>query len=141
MELRTAVSPERPLSLVLGEVVDRFGSRGNLQIKLVVPTTNDRLPARIENEFLRIAQEALTNIEKHANATRVHVAWSITDGRGTLVIQDDGRGFDPGKGIRGSAYGLVGMRERAASVGALLSITSKPGQGTAITVQSTQNSH
>ncbi len=141
LELRTAVSAERPLRVVLGEVIERFSSRSKLQIKLVVPTTSDRLPARIENEFLRIAQEGLTNIEKHAMATKVHVAWSIADGRGTLVIQDDGRGFDTTKGIRGSAYGLVGMRERAASVGALLNITSKPGHGTAITVQSSQNSY
>ena len=137
LELRAAVSAEKPLSLVLTEVVERFRTRSELDVALVLPrSAKDRLPARIENEVLRIAQEALTNIEKHANASKVHVAWTITEGRGELVVQDDGRGFDPTQGIRGNAYGLVGMRERATSVGALLTISSKPGQGTVVTVRS-----
>lgn len=139
LELRTAVSADKPLSLVLGEVVDRFRTRSQLNVKLLVPKTSERLPARVENELLRIAQEALTNIEKHARAENVQVAWTITDGEGVLAVQDDGRGFDPSHGIRGNAYGLVGMRERASSVGALLTISSKPGQGTVVTVQSSQN--
>jgi signal transduction histidine kinase len=138
LELRTAVSADKPLSLVLGEVVGRFRARSQLNVTLVAPRSADRLPARVENELLRIAQEALTNIEKHARAANVHVAWTITDGEGVLVVQDDGRGFDPSHGIRGNAYGLVGMRERASSVGALLTISSKPGEGTVITVQSSQ---
>ncbi len=139
LELRAAVSPEKPLSMVLSEVVDRFSARSALDVKLVVPQHNaDRLPARVENELLRIAQEALTNIEKHAKASKVHVAWSVSDGTGVLVVQDDGRGFDPTQGIRGNAYGLVGMRERATSVGALLTISSKPEEGTVITVRSSQ---
>ncbi len=140
LELRAAVSEERPLSVVLAEVVDRFRARSELEVSLVTPRTlADRLPARVENELLRIAQEALTNIEKHAKASKVHVAWSIADGKGVLVVQDDGRGFDPTQGIRGNAYGLVGMRERATSVGALLTISSKPEEGTVITVRSSQS--
>ncbi len=139
LELRTAVSADRPLSVVLPEVVDRFTKRSEVDITLVTPEKSQRLPSRVENEFLRIAQEALTNVEKHAAATRVHIRWTVSDGRGVLMIQDDGRGFDPAMGIRGNAYGLVGMRERAAAVGALLSISSELGQGTAITVQSSQH--
>ncbi len=139
LELRAAVSAERPLSLVLSEVVERFTKRSEVEVTLATPDSGDRLPSRIENELLRIAQEALTNVEKHAAAGNVHIRWSIADGRGVLVVQDDGRGFDPALGIRGNAYGLVGMRERAASVGAILSISSEPGQGTTITVQSSQH--
>ena len=138
IELRASVTPERPLSVVLGEVVSRFRKRSALEIDLVVPTTAVRLPSLVENELLRIAQEALTNIEKHAAATRVHLAWSVEGGRGVLVIQDNGRGFDTGKGIRGNAYGLVGMKERAAAIGAVLEIASRPGAGTAITIQTIQ---
>ncbi len=138
LELRAAVSAERPLSVVLKEVIDRFTKRSESDVTLVLPSANARLPSRVENEFLRIAQEALTNIEKHAMASQVQVRWSVTDGVGVLIVQDDGRGFDPATGIRGNAYGLVGMRERAASVGALLTVSSAPGQGTAITVQSSQ---
>lgn len=140
IELRTSVSADRPLAVVLAEVVDRFRRRSAVECALSVPRTPERLPALIENELLRIAQEGLVNIQKHAGATRVHVRWSVSDGRGVLVIEDDGRGFDPGKGIRGSAYGLVGMRERAASVGAMLEISSALGHGTTITVQTSQTS-
>lgn len=140
LELRAATSAERPLSTVLLEVVERFTKRSEVEVTLDTPDRTDRLPSRVENEFLRIAQEALTNVEKHAAATKVHIRWIIADGRGVLVVQDDGRGFDPTHGIRGNAYGLVGMRERATSIGALLAISSEPGQGTTITVQSSQTS-
>jgi signal transduction histidine kinase len=140
IELRAAVSAERPLSVVLTEVVDRFRRRSQIDVKLTVPRTAERLPGITENELLRIAQEALVNVQKHAGAAHVHLRWAIADGRGVLVIEDDGRGFDPAKGIRGSAYGLVGMRERAASVGAMLEISSAPGEGTTITVQTSQTS-
>ena len=140
IELRAAVTTDRPLSVVLREVIERFRKRASAEVKLDLPEVPDRLPAIVENELLRIAQEALVNVEKHSSATEVHVAWSVSDGRGVLVVQDDGRGFDPSKGIRGSAYGLVGMRERAASVGAMLEISSEPGQGTVITVQTSEKS-
>ena len=137
LELRTAVSASKPLGMILTEVIGRFRNRSKLEVTLEVPTIGERLPARIENEFLRICQEALTNVDKHANASKVHVTWRITDGIGVLTVQDDGRGFNPAKGIRGTAFGLVGMRERASSVGAMLTISSSPGDGTIITVQST----
>ncbi len=135
IELRAAVSEKRPLGVVIGEVVDRFTKRSTIDVTVVVPDDRSaRLPTIVENELLRIAQEALTNVEKHAMATHAHVGWSVENGRGVLVVQDNGRGFDPSKGIRGTAYGLVGMRERAASVGAILEVTSEPDQGTVITV-------
>jgi signal transduction histidine kinase len=140
IELRASVSAERPLTVVLSEVVDRFRRRSMIDVQLVVSRTTERLPAIIENELLRIAQEALVNVQKHSAASQVHLRWAVADGRGVLVVEDDGRGFDPAKGIRGSAYGLVGMRERAASVGAMLEISSAPGQGTTITVQTSQTS-
>ncbi len=139
LELRAAVTAERPLSVVLAEVVERFTKRSEVEVTLDTPNLAERMPSRIENELLRIAQEALTNVGKHAAASKVHIRWSVTDGRGVLVVQDDGRGFDPALGIRGNAYGLVGMRERAASIGAILSISSEPGQGTTITVQSSRH--
>ncbi len=139
LELREAVSIDRPLSAVLIEVVERFAKRNDVEVDLDLPNHDQRLPSRVENEFLRIAQEALTNIQKHANASQVTIRWSVDEGAGRLVIEDDGRGFTPGHGIRGTAYGLVGMRERAASVSATLNISSEPGQGTVITVQSTED--
>ncbi len=139
IELRATVTPERPLTLLLEEVVDRFRRRSDIEVTLAVPEDRvSHLSAVVENELLRIAQEALTNVEKHSMASHAHVGWSIDDGRGILVVQDDGRGFDPGKGIRGTAYGLVGMRERAVTAGAILEVTSEPDQGTVITVLTSQ---
>lgn len=140
IELRAAVTPDRPLTVVLTEVVERFEKRSQVKVNLQLPSTSERLPAIVENELLRIAQEALVNVEKHSSASEVHLAWTVAEGRGALVVHDNGRGFDPTKGIRGSAYGLVGMRERAASVGAVLEISSQPGEGTTITVQTSQPS-
>lgn len=135
MELRASVGPGRPLGVLLGEVINRIRKRSNLEIDLTIPDDRDLVLGEVvENELLRIAQEALTNVEKHANASQVTVAWTIERGRGTLYIHDNGRGFDPAKGIRGNAYGLVGMRERAASVGAILEVRSSPNEGTTITV-------
>ena len=138
IELRAAVTVDRPLTVVLSEVVERFRTRSSTEVELLIPGHLDRLPAIVENELLRIAQEALANIEKHASASEVRIAWAIADGTGTLIVQDDGRGFDTSRSIRGSAYGLVGMRERAASVGAMLEISSEPGAGTLIRVQTSQ---
>ncbi len=135
VELRAAVAPGRPLSVVLSEVVDRFSKRSDVEVNLTVPADRDlHLAPIVENELLRIAQEALTNVEKHAMATHADVSWSVENGRGVLIVEDNGRGFDPSKGIRGNAYGLVGMRERAASVGAILELTSVPDRGTTVTV-------
>ncbi|MEM9562071.1 MAG: histidine kinase [Actinomycetota bacterium] len=139
LELRVAVSNDRPLSVILEEVVERFARRSEVEIALEVADRTERLPARIETEYLRIAQEALTNVQKHAGATRVVLRWQVEGGLGHLSIEDDGRGFNPSHGIRGSAYGLVGMRERAASIGAMLTVASEPGQGTVVTVQSVRD--
>ncbi len=75
---------------------------------------------------------ALVNVERHADATVVRVSWR-TDGRsGVLEIVDDGRGFTIGESGRVDSYGLVGMRERAASVGATMEVVSSPERGTTI---------
>lgn len=135
VELRTKIRVDRPLAVVLPEVVQRIRERTALTVELSVPADpTARLSGLVENELLRIVQESLTNIEKHADATTVHVNWSVEGGRGILTIEDDGRGFDPGRGVRSTAYGLVGMRERAAAVGAILEITSQRGTGTVVTV-------
>ena len=100
-----------------------------------------RLPVRVENELLRVLQEGLSNVAKHARADTVEVTWAVVDGEGTLTIRDDGRGFDSAKGVRESAYGLVGMRERADMIGARINIESAPGLGTTVTVVAGRNGH
>jgi two-component system CheB/CheR fusion protein len=83
--------------------------------------------------FYRVAQEALTNVMKHAHASRVDVLLEARDGWVVLVVEDDGLGFDASeRPPLDTGLGLVGMRERAATIGADLEIETAPGEGTAI---------
>ncbi len=133
-QLRSSVSEGRSLAAAARDLVTRFNERGTTLASLTVSDPTARLPVPIENELLRILQEALSNVAKHANAKNVAVTWAVHQDRGTLTISDDGRGFDPASSVRDSAYGLVGMRERADLVGARLRIHSQPGQGTTVTI-------
>jgi signal transduction histidine kinase len=98
------------------------------------------LPPDLQLAFYRIAQEALTNITKHAAASSIGINLSFSTDSATqaadlvLEIRDDGEGFDVLEASRGR-LGLSSMRERADSVGASLRITSQPGQGTIVTVR------
>ena len=91
-----------------------------------------RLPVPQERELFRIAQEALVNVERHAHARNVTVTWRCDADGAELVVADDGDGFPVGRSGRLDSYGLVGMRERAAAIGARLEVESAPGQGTRI---------
>jgi len=96
-----------------------------------------RLADDVETNLYRIAQEALHNVLKHAQARNVSVLLSRRDSHAMLVIEDDGRGFETGAAAPQSAngFGLVSMRERATLVGGELEIDSTPGAGTSIFVR------
>ena len=85
-----------------------------------------------EREIWRIAQEAITNAERHAQASRLDVAWECTRYQALLTVSDDGRGFSEDDASRSDAYGLVGMRERADAIGARLDVTSSSSGGTVV---------
>ena len=133
-QLRSGVSEDQPLARVAREITQRFTERTEIPVDLTVTNPDAHLSVPIENELLRILQEALTNIDKHAKADLVQVTWNVVEGRGTLIIHDNGRGFSADQGVRDSAYGLVGMRERADVIAGRLKIDSTPGNGTTITV-------
>ena len=101
-----------------------------------MPTASHALPYRIEQELWRIGQEALVNVERHADAKEVVVRWDVHDGIARLEVADDGTGFELA-GVVGDHYGLVGMRERADAIGAHLAIESGPGRGTKVAVELT----
>jgi two-component system sensor histidine kinase UhpB len=101
-----------------------------------------RLPSRVETALFRIAQEAVSNVVKHAGATQVAIQLETAPGQKgvTLRITDDGCGFDParlgqgrGDGVR--RLGLFGVQERVAALGGQVRIESSPGKGTTLTVQ------
>jgi signal transduction histidine kinase len=133
-QLRSGVTEQKPLSVVAQDVVNRFAERADVAVTLTVVHPDDRVSVPVENELLRILQEALTNVDRHADAEHVDVVWDVRGGEFELVIADDGRGFEAAKGVRDSAYGLVGMRERADVIGARLTIDSAPGAGTTVRV-------
>ena len=88
------------------------------------------LERRCEAELQRIAQECVTNVLKHAKATCVRMCLSWSQDRVTLAIADDGCGFDPC--AHSDGFGLIGMRERAGRIGAVLTVESDPGHGTRV---------
>ena len=97
---------------------------------------DERLASEVETALYRIAQEALNNVAKHALAQRVEVILERRLDCVLLIVEDDGVGFDAAKPAAGRhGFGLVGMQERAALVGASLDIETAPGQGTTILVR------
>lgn len=133
-QLRSGVSDDRPLSVLGGDLVERFTDRTEVPARFQVAHPEARLPVPVENELLRILQEALNNIDRHAGAEHVEVRWTVDGGNFELVVSDDGRGFDPARAVREQSFGLIGMRERAEVIGANLKVDSRPGEGTRVTV-------
>ena len=136
--LRDSVSRSQELLPTLERFLRDFGAQHGIQV--VLQAQDDRAPrlsAAAEAQLVRIIQGALTNVWKHAGATRAVVR---VEGRGAhceVSIHDGGCGFDPrtmGTG-RPSGFGLQGMRERAERLGGSLAIESRPGEGTRVTVR------
>jgi signal transduction histidine kinase len=100
-------------------------------VHLVLDEAPNRLPVDAETELLRIAQEAITNARKHANAENLWVTCSVNPPRATLRIEDDGGGL--GK-PRTDSFGLEVMRERAERVGAKLTVQNRDDGGTSVEV-------
>jgi signal transduction histidine kinase len=96
----------------------------------------DGEPREGAGEVLRIAQEALQNALRHAQAGRVDVTLSADDGRLRVAVADDGIGFDPADpGLRSRRLGLTSMEERARALGGTLRIESRPGDGTTVVLE------
>jgi signal transduction histidine kinase len=94
---------------------------------LDLPVSSDQATA-----CFRIFQEALTNVARHAHATHVRVRVQRRDGQAIISVGDNGRGLDEAALAKTGHLGLVGMRERAASVSASLEINGEPGKGTRV---------
>jgi signal transduction histidine kinase len=117
---------------VMERYVDEFSDRFGIPSEHSIDPIVEQLGPRAQAELLRIAQEALANSRKHADATRVRVHAEPTPGGLRLTVADNGRGFEPAAGATG--YGLRSMRERAELIGASLSIESQPMDGTRVVV-------
>ena len=105
----------------------------NLQVRFKAFGESRWLPVRVEASLYRIAQEAVANVALHADASQVRLDLEVRPDRVQLVIQDDGRGFDPGRIPKGR-YGLIGLNERVKLLNGKLRLQSSSGAGTRIEV-------
>ncbi len=131
-DLRTDVSDQLEIGEVLEQFSARLMERTELDIRVYADRSGTRLPLLQEREMWRIAQEALVNVERHAEARGVAVRWRCDGEAAALEIADDGKGFPEGKAGRLDSYGIMGMRERASSIGATLEVHSEEGRGTVV---------
>jgi signal transduction histidine kinase len=130
LSLRTTLSGQVGLLPALGQYVDEFEVQTGIQAELHSELgSSASLSPLAEAQVVRIAQEALTNVRKHASARRVRLSLAECNGHLRLTITDDGSGFDTEAVGRGH-FGLQTMRERAESVGGGLCVQASPGQGT-----------
>ncbi|GAA6616910.1 CHASE2 domain-containing protein [Scytonema sp. NUACC26] len=133
--LRPQLLEEGDLSSALHRLVTQM--RATTDTALIyneVQGTAYLLPTEVENNLLRIGQEALTNAIKYAGASEIRVELAYDNAQCILRVKDDGRGFGVGSIPLSGGFGLLGMSERAEHIGAQLKIQSQPGQGTEIVV-------
>jgi PAS domain S-box-containing protein len=131
-ELRPPILEEEGLVIALQTRLEAVEARSGVHTALRV-SSERRLPLALETELYRMAQEALTNVVKHAQATQVTVTLRFDAAGVCLEIEDDGLGFETAVVGRGS-LGLRGIHERAQNIGATLLIHSAPGQGTMLRI-------
>ena len=133
--LRPSMLDDFGLAPALKALGAALEEQGGPEVQLNVDHANaERLPARVETALYRITQEALTNVVKHADAKTVRITFVRQERSVVLTIDDDGCGFTRAQ-VPGDGFGLVGMRERTASVNGTLDIESKPGAGTRLMVE------
>lgn len=136
-ELRPAVLDYAGLWKALESYAMNFSQRTGVAVQLTVDVSELKFTKNIETMLFRIAQEALTNCDKHAGAKKVVIAFARHGQEVVLTISDDGAGFDQselGKNGR-DGIGLLTMRDRAEFVGGRFSVDAAPGRGTSIKVQ------
>ncbi len=135
LNLRAAPLAGKPLAEALGALARTFTSESGIRVRVRAQHPRP-LPLRVEAELFRVAQEALTNVRRHAHATEVVMTLESTPRRVRLTVQDNGRGFDPAA-VSQDRHGIVGMRERAALLGGQMRLRSRGvgrAPGTRVTV-------
>ncbi len=131
--LRSQDSGEKTLPVKLRRVTEKAGGQ-RIGGSFNVYGAYRPLPPGTEREFLRVAQEAIHNVKKHAGAKHLFVQLEYGQAEVALEVRDDGRGFAAGEELESPPghYGLTGMRERAAAIGGTLEVTSEAGAGTTV---------
>lgn len=134
LDLRPAVLDDLGLAPALRWYAERQAALGRLQLEMQLSPPADRPSPEVETALFRIAQEAMTNVLRHAGAERLRLSLTTEDKRLQLVIEDDGRGFDTAElpPVTERHFGLLGMHERARLLGGDVQVTSRAGDGTRV---------
>jgi PAS domain S-box-containing protein len=134
--LRPASLDRVGLVAALQQYVDAFQRQTGLPVEFVTVNNEEcRLSGDVETTLYRIAQEALTNVARHSQASHVGVVLEWRRESAWLIVEDDGVGFDVNEAAERDRLGLVGIRERAETVGGEVKIVSAPGAGTTVSVR------
>jgi PAS domain S-box-containing protein len=133
--LRPSVLDDLGLAAALEWQAEEFRARTGIRTDLDLSASPSATDPNHATAVFRITQEALTNVARHAAATHVAITLRETETGLVLTVQDNGRGVSERDMARPNAFGLLGMRERAESIGALLRIHGSPGHGTTVTLR------
>lgn len=133
LDLRAAPLEGRTLSAALDDLARRTEATEDVQVTFNAVGGSRPLPVRVETGLYRIAQEALRNVVQHAAASHARVHLETMPNELRLLIEDDGRGFDPEQ-VAGDRFGLVGLNERVKLLGGTLRLETGPGEGTRLEV-------
>jgi two-component system, NarL family, sensor histidine kinase DegS len=143
-DLRPTILDDFGLVAALRWYADEYEERYGLHVNLQIEAPPQPLIPEVELTLFRIAQEALTNSGKHAEATSARLTLAFPHSQAVLTIEDNGTGFDStavASPTRHGGLGLFGMQERAALLGATLTLDTRPGKGTCVTVSVPLASH
>jgi signal transduction histidine kinase len=136
LDLRPSILDDLGLAAALRWLLKRQAERAGFEGNVLVSTSEGRFPAAIETCCFRLAQEALTNVSRHAEATCVRIELRADEKKMQLVVRDDGKGFDVRmareRAAHGASLGLLSMDERVSLAGGKLEIQSSHGYGTTI---------
>ncbi len=133
LELRPKVLDDYGLVSALERLATSFQSQTGISVDLEAQIGADRLPNEVETALYRIVQEGLTNMAKHADPSRASVLVTPKNGSVLVVLEDDGRGFDPS--VKRNGLGLEGMRERVELLEGRMTVESRAGAGTTLVVE------
>lgn len=133
--LRSAQGPDSGLAAAIAQAAKQITEAKAVRLKLKLDKGPSELSPEVQYNLLRIASEAMNNAVKHSGAKVIEVALESTAESLRLSVKDDGAGFSRENGnVRPGHYGLIGMKERAAQIGAELKLASEPGRGTTVSV-------
>ena len=135
-EIRPTSLDDLGLQTAVEQFLEEWRARSGLTFDLQLMLDNRRLPPTVETTLYRVLQEAINNVVKHAEATRVGIILEVSGNEVSLIVEDDGKGFiwDESAPSPSARLGLLGIRERLALVGGRLEIEAGHGKGTALIV-------